>query len=283
MKHEKMDLLVNELANQFSGTIGMSVKEIGENKAYSYQGEKLMATASTMKVFVLGAILEEVQKGKILLEDKVQLKREDQVGGSGVLKELDPGLVMTVKDVATLMIIKSDNTATNILMDMAGGVEKINAHMVRHGIKNSRVGSKIDFEYIGNDFRKLAIASADEFVAYLEKIYQRKILSEAMTKIFFSIMGKQQYLDQVPRYIPFNPYAADLGIDEGAGAVRVANKTGFTAGVRVDVGYLFRGSKALIYAVMLNDCKDESFAPDNEANLMAGKIGRIFYEHWLLD
>lgn len=283
MKHEKMDLLVNELANQFSGTIGMSVKEIGENKAYSYQGENLMATASTMKVFVLGAILEEVQKGKILLEDKVQLKREDQVGGSGVLKELDPGLVMTVKDVATLMIIKSDNTATNILMDMAGGVEKINAHMVRYGIKNSRVGSKIDFEYIGNDFRKLAIASADEFVAYLEKMYQRKILSEAMTKVFFSIMGKQQYLDQVPRYIPFNPYAADLGIDEGAGAVRVANKTGFTAGVRVDVGYLFRGSKALIYAVMLNDCKDESFAPDNEANLMAGKIGRIFYEHWLLD
>lgn len=283
MKHEKMDLLVNELANQFSGTIGMSVKEIGENKAYSYQGENLMATASTMKVFVLGAILEEVQKGKILLEDKVQLKREDQVGGSGVLKELDPGLVMTVKDVATLMIIKSDNTATNILMDMAGGVEKINAHMVRHGIKNSRVGSKIDFEYIGNDFRKLAIASADEFAAYLEKMYQRKILSEAMTKVFFSIMGRQQYLDQVPRYIPFNPYAADLGIDEGAGAVRVANKTGFTAGVRVDVGYLFRGSKALIYAVMLNDCKDESFAPDNEANLMAGKIGRIFYEHWLLD
>lgn len=279
---EKLDYLIGEIDSKFSGNIGVAILAPGKDISYSYKGDISYATASTMKIFVLGALLKKVELGELNLTDRVELKKNEQVGGSGVLKELDPGLNLTIKDIATLMIIKSDNTATNMCIDLIGGVTALNTHMKKVGLIESKVGCKVDFEEIGDDFRKLGVSTADELVLYLSKILSGELLSEDGKNTFISILRKQQYLEQFPRYLPFNPYAEDLGIPIGEGDLVVANKTGFTTGTRVDVGFIFKGNQPYIYAAMTNDCKDESFAPDNEGNLAVAQIGRTLFEQIIL-
>src|SRR5690606_38112850 len=94
------------------------------------------------KVYVLQALLESVADGRHDLEAGVPLRRDDQVTGSGVLKALRPGGTYPLIDVATLMIVVSDNTATNLLIDLLG-VERVREVVAAHGWSGTYVRGKL--------------------------------------------------------------------------------------------------------------------------------------------
>ena len=72
-------------------------------------------TASTIKTFILGALFQEIENGSRSLSDMLTYKKEHYIDGSGVLKSLEIGTSLSVKNTATLMIIVSDNIATNMI------------------------------------------------------------------------------------------------------------------------------------------------------------------------
>lgn len=267
--------ILEQIIEEFSGVVSLDFRNAQGEKIVAVNENSVFPTASTIKVFILGTALEQVQQGKYSLEDEVVMKPEYQVGGSGVLKEFSAGSKYPIKDVATAMIILSDNTATNMMVDLVGGVDVVNAHIRKHGFIHTELRNKIDFEAIGNDVENLAVATTKEFTDYLLLFLNHKIVDAELVNVYLDILGRQQYLDQFPRYISYNPYAKELNMKQD---VNVANKTGFFTGVRCDVGYLFLPEGKYAYSILTKDCADESFDIDNEASIFVGKVGKAIYD-----
>lgn len=261
---------IDPIIEKYSGRISLDIRDSEGNTLITNDENSIFPTASTIKIFILGALLEMVEAGKCSLSDEIVMKPEDQVGGSGILKEFTSGRKYPVKDVAMAMIILSDNTATNMLVDLVGGVQAVNAHIRKHGLIETKLVNKIDFEAIGDDVHNLAVATAMEFTDYLTLVVNNKVFCKELVDVWIDIMSRQQYLDQFPRYIPYNPYARELNVSQD---IVVANKTGFYTGVRCDVGYLFLPQGKFIYSVLAKDSEDKSFSPENEAAITLGRIG----------
>lgn len=270
-----LENIIMPLIEKFSGKVSIDFRNIETGSRFAFHADEIFPTASTIKVFILGALLEEVQNGKFSLSDLITMQPEQQVGGSGVLKEFSAGSQYPIRDVAMCMIILSDNTATNMIIDLLGGVEKVNAHIKKSGLSNTELRNRIDFDAIGNDVHNLAVTTAKEFTDYLSLIAKWDILSVELSNVMFDMMSRQQYLDQFPRYLPYNPYAKELSVKQD---IQVANKTGFYMGVRCDVGYLFMTEGKFAFSVLTKDCTDSSFNSDNEGSVFVGKVGKSIYD-----
>jgi beta-lactamase class A len=202
----------------------------------------------------------------------------DRRGGSGILKAFDAGLRPTLRDAATLMIVLSDNTATNLMIDSVGGVGAVNAAMDELGLSSIRLHNRVDFEVIGDDVRRLGESSPRDMRTLVQGIAERAIFAPQICEAVESVLAAQQYLDQVPRYLRISPYAAELSMNT---PVTVANKTGFFPGTRADAGIVrFDGGEGFAYAVFHHGSRDKTFLPESEGSVLAGLIGKAITEQW---
>ncbi len=130
--------IVRRAGERFDGKLGISVKHLGTGEATSLNGDDLFPTASVFKVPVIVELYRRVEAGTLSLEDKIVLREGDKVPGSGILKELSEGLELTVRDLTELMMILSDNTATDLLTEMVGK-ENVNATLRGLGLRETSV------------------------------------------------------------------------------------------------------------------------------------------------
>jgi len=268
---------IMEIVNNFSGVISFSILDKSTGERIDYNEKKAMATASTMKVFCLACLLQMVDEGKISLDDIVSVDETNYVRGSGVLKELHMGLELTLRDACMLMIIISDNIASNMVIDACGGVDAINRFIRKYGLKKTVINNRLDFSKI-NVASDLAVSPSEEFLSFLLKVQDEEMLSLEMKREFFNFLAHQQCVDQFPRYMPYNQYAPEVNQPL---YMQVYNKTGFMVKVRVDTGYLEKDGKWVVYAIMSDECADLSFLAENEGNVALGKIGKIVYDAML--
>lgn len=112
-------LLERELQNA-TGSFGVAVTDLSSGEQASIQGNELFQMASTFKIPILAALLNEVEKGNVVLDEKIKINEDDFVTGSGVIVNLHQGITLTIKDLAMLMIIVSDNIATDYLLNRIG-------------------------------------------------------------------------------------------------------------------------------------------------------------------
>src|SRR5699024_7640648 len=115
-----------KLVDNFTGDVSISIKNLASEETISYRDSEIFPTASTIKTFILGNLLSEIEKGNIDLTDRVEMTKKHLAAGSGgILKEFLLGTEYTVHDLAMVMTVLSDNTATNMIIDLLGGVEVI--------------------------------------------------------------------------------------------------------------------------------------------------------------
>jgi len=270
-----------EVAGRHTGDLGVAACNLITGKEVVFRADEVFPTASVIKLPVLVELMRQAVTGQLSLDDRVQLGDEDKRGGSGILKAFDAGLRPTLRDVATLMIVLSDNTATNMAIDAVGGVEPVNHAMDELGLATIRLHNRIDFELIGDDVRRLGESSARDMCALVRGIAQRTVFGTQVCESVEKVLAAQQYLDQAPRYVEVSPYAAELGLDP---RVRVANKTGFFTGTRADTGiFRFRGGGGFVYAMFNHGSKDETFLPEAEGSVLLGLVGKTLVEHWWPD
>ena len=225
---------------------------------------------------MLAVLFRDIELGRYNIRDKLALKNEQQAGGSGILKEMESGLVLSLKDIATLMIVLSDNTATNMLINLLG-LEHINSSIEELGYKDTKLKSCVDFDAIGDNAENVAISTPLEFRSLLDRIALNAILSEESCSSINDIMKRQQYVDQIPRYLDYNPYAHDLGLDTD---LVIANKTGFFMGVRCDVAFIFYKYQAWTLVFFTKNCQDLSFNIDNEGSVLVGRIAEQIFDYF---
>ena len=269
---------IAELAEGFSGQLSVSAVDLSTGERVDWRPDVVLPTASVIKEPILLALLRAAEAGQVDLDARVTLRAEERVGGSGILKVFDGGLQPTVRDVATLMIALSDNTATNMVLDLIGGPDPVNGAMAELGLPTIRLHNAVDFEVIGTDVRRLGEASTRELCELGRLIATRQAFSETVSATAEKILSTQQYLDQAMRYTLANPYARELGL---VAPLSVASKTGFFTGTRVDTGIVrFGPGGGFVYAVANHEASDTSFLPEAEGAVVNGLVGRALVEHW---
>jgi beta-lactamase class A len=134
---------------EFDGVMGISIKDLNSGDEFSVNGDERFMTASTIKIPVLIELFRKAKSGELDLDERVTISNDLKVGGSGVLKELGDGTeTMTIRDLTTLMIIVSDNTATNIMIGIAD-MDDVNVVLEGLGLKVIRIRRKMqDYEAI---------------------------------------------------------------------------------------------------------------------------------------
>ena len=199
------------------------------------------------------------------------MRSEDRAGGSGVLKACDGGLELTLGDLLRLMIVVSDNTATNMLMDILGGPDAINPRFQAMGLEVTRAVGKLS---VAEELRTEAQRQGQhaniaplEVLDVLERFWHGRVLTPETREIALEIMRQQQFTEIIARYLP-----------EGS---RTATKSGFQLGVRNDVGFVWSAANPdRVYAVALasKGCQDLRYHPDNEGVLAVARVSRLVYD-----
>ena len=245
---------------------GMAAKHLDTGQELAHQADDLYFTASTFKVPILVELYRQVDMGIVDPSARLELSDSDRSPGSGVLKELAGGLRPTVRDLATLMIIVSDNTATDMLYDLVDrdrlndtmrdlGLHQTSLPMSCKDLLNSMYGVDTDdvFEGIrqvadalahgrvvagsdGLSEQRSDVSSPRDMVRLLEMLYRGDLLSETSTAAVLDILERQQAVTIIP-----------YGLPPGA---RTAHKTGGVTGVRCDVGIVFAPSGPYAIALM---------------------------------
>src|SRR5438067_7105819 len=135
---QRLKASIERTTRSVNATWGIYVKSLETSEEIAIDAERQMETMSTIKIPLMVEALEQIKAGKFALTDKYTFVQADSQPGTGTIQRLDPGAMMTVKDLITMMIIVSDNTATEVLYRMVGGPDAVNARMQKMGLEKTR-------------------------------------------------------------------------------------------------------------------------------------------------
>jgi beta-lactamase class A len=266
---EKMERLEGEL----QGTLGVcAVPLSGESESLGYREGERFPAASTIKVFILQALLEQAEAGTLSLSDEVVLSADEQVTGSGVLKELTAGRRYTLRDLAMLMIIISDNTATNLLIERLG-VGTVNEVCACRGWAGTALAGKLQ-----KGLTRSSYTCPRDLADYFVRLWRGQLLSSELTAIAQGIYRRQQLTDQLGREIGYDSYSTETGESE----LVIASKSGSLRGVRNDAGVISGPHGSYALAVMTKGCPDERFYPENLGGRIVRAVSRAVFEAYSL-
>lgn len=261
----------------FGGSVSVFAKNLTTGEEVAYDPDTLRPTASTFKVPVLVELFNQVEQGMVSLDDRLVTNEQNATKGSGILRDLRLGVDLPVVDVATLMIVVSDNQATNMLLDLLG-IENINATMAAKGFANTKIVNRIDFPVIGDDAKNLAVTTPRELAEIMAGIANNTILSEKSCAAILEILRKQHYLDTVARYFPYTPFAAEMGRPDNG--LRVYNKTGSWSGMRGDAAFIEWPGTRYTIGLISEGATDARFWAENHGNVVLSKVSKLIFDHF---
>lgn len=237
---QKLAASLEKTAAGLDGVMGYAVVDLVSGDRIERLPSGVFATASTIKLAILYELFKQADEGKLSLDAVRPLDRKQVVGGSGVLAEL-AAPAMPLRDYATLMVVLSDNTATNVLID-AVGMANVTSRMAALGLPETRLRRKmID---LGAALRgDENVSTPAELARLLEIIYRGEGLKKESQEGLLAILKKSK-ATSLRRGVP--------------SAVAVANKPGTLDGVEVDAGIVYVERRPYILAVMTTYLSDNA-------------------------
>lgn len=261
----------------FKGTVYLYAKNLDTGKTFGIRETDRVRTASTIKLPIMVAVFAAAEKGTLKWTEDLTLHDADKVSGSGVLHEFSDGVKLPIRDVMHLMIVLSDNTATNLILDRITA-DAVNTEMDRFGFKNIRSNRKIRGD--GNKLKDpsgfsaagrmpenakfgLGVATPREMVLLLEKIEKGEAVSPAASKEILAVMKRQQDNDCIRRKFQ---------------NVMVANKTGALDALRADVGIVYSPKGRIAMAIYCDDMPQINYGPDNAGALLIADLATMLVD-----
>jgi beta-lactamase class A len=267
---------VAALAAKHHGKLALYAANLKTGDSIAIDPDKPVATASVIKLPVLLEAMEQVKAGKHKLTDKITLQKDDIVLGSGILQFFDTPLAITFKDALTFMVIESDNTATNLVIDQVG-IKNVNDRISQMGLKDTYLYKKVYKPATGPmppDQKKFGLGktTAREMAKVMEAIVRCDLRDGKLCDGMLYMLRNQQYRNLVPHYIETS--------DTSEGLSLIANKTGSLDEVRNDVAVVYSKNGPIIISAFTYDNEDKSWNNDNAAELLVARIAKVIMEAW---
>lgn len=257
----------------YDGTMGIYINDLQGN-VIAINADEKFETASTIKVYILAALFDAIEKGKASLSDMLEYKKEHEIDGSGVMNSLEIGTVMSVKNIATLMIIVSDNIATNILIDYLG-VDNINACIQALGCKDTILHNPIDFE----KYDKLGTSTPRDYASMWERMAQGTLISPEASAQMLAICKQQHYNSMLTKSIPAY-YLDPDNFDDGE-IIYVASKSGSMNACRNDGGIISTPYGKYVIVLFNKEFSDAMYYPEHPATVFGSKVSRLIFDQYL--
>jgi beta-lactamase class A len=261
-----LDEKVKPLISAFKGKVSLFAKNLDTGETYALNADERVRTASTIKIAVMIEAFARVTEGKIKWTDEVVLTKEKKVPGSGILAELSDGLHLTLRDAVNLMMILSDNTATNLVLDVLT-TDAVNARMESLGFKNIKIMRKVGSSgesTAGKDPENkkygLGMATPREMVLVMEKLERGEIISPAVSKEMIELMKREQGRNAIGRSL-WN--------------VPMASKYGALDRLRSAVGILYTSKGKIAMAISCDEMPEVMWSVDNPAYVLMSRLSEV--------
>jgi beta-lactamase class A len=276
---ETLQRKLEQRAAGFEGTVSLFAKNLDTGQTVGIRQTARVRTASTIKLPVMVAVFAMVQRGEAAWDEKLRLTDDDKVSGSGVLREFSNGMAFPLRDLVHLMIVVSDNTATNLILDRITA-DRVNLEMERLGLKQTRSMRKILGD--GSDLKPRAsghskaglleenkrwgigVSTPLEMVALLEMLENGEAVSREASKEMIAILRRQRYKDCIGRYISYP----------------VASKSGALDALRSDVGIVYTPGGRIAMALTVDGMPKPDWSPENPGEMLLGRLAEMIVKEW---
>jgi len=280
---------VQAIAAEHHGDVALFAENLATHETVAISPDTPVQTASVIKLAILYEALEQVRSGKTHFDDKITLSKADQVPGSGVLLFFDAPLTLTLKDALTMMIVMSDNSATNLVIDHLG-LENIDGRIVKLGLKDTYLYKKIftpapPGTVMPADQKRFGLGktTAREMATLMTKIVRCELAEPgsptrpddaALCQVALKMLHLQFYRNAIPRYLDGTP---------GVTSDSIANKTGSLDAVRNDVAAVSTKNGMVIISAFTFNNKDHSWGVAQEGELTIAKLAQAIIRSWSPD
>jgi beta-lactamase class A len=271
---QRLQAAIEATTRSINARWAIYVKSLETSEEIAINADRQMETMSTIKIPLMVEVFEQVKAGRFKLSDKYTFSLADSQPGTGTIQRLDPGAIMTVKDLITMMIIVSDNTATEVLFRMVGGPDAVNARMSAMGLNVTRamnVPSKwfpqlraaaSPEQFYRDGTHPFGFSTPREMGRLLEMMERGTLVDKPSSEMMLQIMRGQLYRTRIPRYIT---------------GYRIPHKTGdFLPYVADDVGMLEADGRTIIVSVFTNDHYGSGEMLENAIGLVSKTVADYF-------
>ena len=261
-----------ELAS-YDGQMSIYVDDMRGNTIEIGIDEKFEA-ASTIKTYILACLFDQIEKGKASLDEVLTYKKEHYINGSGLMRDMSFGAAFSVKDVAMLMIIVSDNIATNMMIDYLG-LDTINACIQALGCKDTILHNPIDFD----KYEKLGTTTPRDYASMFLRLAKGQLISEKASEQMRDIFRRQHYNSTLTRFFPqYLLDSEDTGEEE---LIYVASKSGSMDACRNDGGIVHTPYGEYVIVIMNKNFSDPVYHSEHTAQVYGAKVSRLILDQYL--
>ena len=230
----KLEKSILDIDRGLDGVMGVAIVDLTDGHKYLLRANDVYPQASSIKICVLAELYRQAQQGKLKLTDLYTVNAADLVQDSDIMGGLTPGVTqITLRDLATMMVAVSDNSATNVLIDRVG-MDNVNAFLKAQGLRDTRLRRKMMDLKAAAEGRE-NVSTPNEMLNLLQALYRDEILNQEMTADFFKVLSTHKD-SWIPRNLPDD--------------LRIADKPGALEGVRNDSGVIFVDKRPYVLCVM---------------------------------
>ncbi|HWB98519.1 MAG TPA: serine hydrolase [Bryobacteraceae bacterium] len=264
--------------SRFQGTVSLYAKNLDTGASIGIRESESVRTASTIKLPIMTAVFDAVARGEAKWDEPLTVTAAEKVTGSGILgTEISDGVKLPLRDVVHLMIVLSDNTATNLVLERFTA-DAVNAYLDRIGIRTTRSLRKVrgdgnvlkpptGWSAAGrlpqNEKYGLGVSTPHDMVTILEQLEKGQIVSPEASREMLEILKRCQ---------------DNTGIRRPMGDLTVANKSGSLNALRSDVGIVYAKGGRIAMAITTDDMPKIDDSPDNPGSLLIADLARMLVD-----
>lgn len=247
---------VTSIAENLMGTMGIAWKDLSSREEFFHNPDEVFPAASIIKINILIELLRQADKKDLSLNEELLVTNSQKVGGAGVLHAFDSEIRLSLRDLAALMIIVSDNTATNLIINRIG-IGKINSLAFDLGLSGTVLGRTF---MTHPNLPPANFTTPKDTLMLLQSLYNNKIISPYMKNLAIEILSKQQFKEKIPRFLPKD--------------MQYAHKTGEITGVRHDAGIILDPNHPFILVALTKDLVEEE-----AGNMAISEVSKLIYNY----
>ena len=270
IQQQTLDEKIKTEIDGFSGKVWIYAKNLDTGVDYALRADEQVRTASTIKLPIMTEVFHQVAQGKINWTDEIVLTKEKRQGGAGILSEFSDNTKFDLKTAVNLMIVVSDNSATNMVLDKVGA-DNVNDFMDALGLRQTRslrkIGGGGDAKANADARLKLfgiGVSSPRDMVNLLEMLEKGSVVSKESSAEMLAILRRQQYKDGIGR-----------GLRD---TIPSASKSGALDRLRSDVGIIYTRRGRIAMAITVDDMLEVAYMPDNPGLHKIWRLSQILQD-----
>ena len=269
---------LNARIENFQGAVSLYAKNLDSGETIGVRPTDPVRTASTIKLPIMLTVFNAVEHGKAKWTEPLTVTPAEKVSGSGIIgAEFSDGVQLPLRDVLHLMIVLSDNTATNMILERFTA-DAVNSYLDSIGIKTTRSMRKIrgdgnqlktpaGFSAAGklpeNQKYGLGVSTPRDMVTILEKLERGEIVSPEASREMLAIMKRCQ---------------DNTGVRRRLSGVPIAHKTGALDALRSDVALVYSKGGRIAMAITVDEMTKPDWSPENPGSVLISDLVKLLVD-----